>query len=153
MSEHQIQLVGWQKVVAGVVLVGILGVRLATFSDQKDNTKLVENLKVQLVSDYFPNEVAKLKSAMDSGNKDLISATANSVTSAKLNIESVKTSYPLFAFTSNKEVVVKVTYSLDDDSGNRGRKTNYYLYRYGALTDSWSYQHDTGAVRYYMNFI
>ena len=76
-----------------------------------------------------------------------------SITSTKINIESVQTSFPLFDFTTRKEVVVKDRYSLDDADGNRKKRTNYYLFDHGSLGNVWSYKWDTSALKYYLNFM
>ena len=76
-----------------------------------------------------------------------------SVTTAKLNVESVQASSPLFNFSTSKDVVVKVTYSLDDASGTRDRKTKYYLFKHGSVGNSWSYKYESNVVSYYLNFI
>lgn len=152
MSEVKINLKGWQAVVVLVVLAGIVIVRLATIGDETDDSALMKKLEVQVICDYFPNEAAKLRKAFDSGDPDELQEAVESVTTAKLNIESVKTSSPLFDFSPSKDVVVKVTYSLEDASGTRDRKTKYYLFKYGSLGNNWSYRYETNVVRYYLNF-
>jgi hypothetical protein len=127
MSEYKFQLTGWQAIVAIVVLIGIFGIRLITFSDLEDDETL--------------------------GDTDEFDELVQSVTSTTLNIESVKASYPLFKFSSPKKVVVKVTYSLDDDSGTREKGTNYYLFKHGSLGNSWSYKREATVVSYYLNFV
>ncbi|MGD8797356.1 MAG: hypothetical protein PVJ44_02500 [Desulfobacterales bacterium] len=153
MSEYKFQLTGWQAIVAIVVLIGIFGIRLMTFSDLRDDETLVKKIELQLIADYFPDDVENLKAAYESGETDGFDRLAQSVTSTTLNIESIKASYPLFKFTSSKKVVVKVTYSLDDDSGIRDKGTNYYLFRHGSIGNSWSYKREASVVSYYLNFI
>ena len=48
--------------------------------------------------------------------------------------------------------MVKVVYSLAEGSKTRDRKTLYFLYRHGAIGNTWSYQYETSAMRYYLNF-
>jgi hypothetical protein len=153
MSEYKFQLTGWQAIVAIVVLIGIFGIRLITFSDLEDDETLVNKIELRLVSDYFPDDVEKLKAAYESGDTYEFDELVQSVTSTTLNIESVKASYPLFKFSSPKKVVVKVTYSLDDDSGTREKGTNYYLFKHGSLGNSWSYKREATVVSYYLNFV
>ena len=153
MSELNIKLTGWKAAVAIVVLIGIFGVRLMTFSDLRDDETLMKKIELQLLTDYFPNDVETLKAAMETGDTDEIEEVANSITSTTLNVESVEASYPLFKFSSPKKVVVKVTYSLDDDSGTREKATNFYLFKHGSLGNIWTYKHETTAVSYYLNFI
>lgn len=152
MSELNIKLTGWKAVAVIVVLIGILGIRLMTFSDIRDDETLMKKLELQLLTDYFPDDVENLKAAWESGDTDEFDELVQSVTSTTLNIESVQASYPLFKFTSTKKVVVKVTYSLEDDSGTRERATNYYLFKHGSLGNSWSYKREATVVSYYLNF-
>ena len=88
-----------------------------------------------------------------SGDADKISIAAKSVTTTQLSIDSVKVSYPLFDFSTPKDVVVKVTYSLNDASGTYQTKTVYYLFKHGGLFNVWQYQYKTGAISYYLNFL
>lgn len=153
MSEYKFQLTGWQAIVALVILIGIFGIRLMTFSDLRDDENLVEKIELQLIADYFPDDVENLKAAYESGDTDEFDELVQSVTSTTLNIETVQASYPLFKFSSSKKVVVKVSYSLDDDSGTRAKGTNYYLFKHGSIGNSWSYKREATVVSYYLNFV
>lgn len=153
MAEHQFKLSGGQAIIGLIVLVIIFGIRLASFDDQKGNTALMQDLEQHLIAEYFPDDVDRLKAAYESGDMEKTSAVAKSVTSTKLNIRSVKTSFPLFEFTSNKKVIVKVTYSLDNDQGTRKRQTNYYRYQHGAIGNAWQYRGKSSALMYYLNFM
>jgi hypothetical protein len=153
LSETKINLTGWQAVVVLFVLTGVVVARFMTLGDKKDDSALMRELKVQLTSDYFPNEVAKLQAAYDSGDAKKLQDVAVSVTTAKLNIESVRVSYHIFDFSTPKDVIVKVTYSLGNASGTRDRKTKYYLFSYGSIGNVWRYKHKTSVVNYYLNFL
>jgi hypothetical protein len=147
-----IKLGGWHAIVAIVVLVVLVGIRFMTFQDKMNDKNLVDSLKTQIVSDYFPAETERLKEAVNSGDNNRISEVAESVTGAKPKIESAKISAPLLSFSTSEDVVVKVTYSLSEGSRTRDRKTLYLLYRHGAVGNTWSYQYKTTALRYYLNF-
>jgi hypothetical protein len=153
MPEAKIKLKGWHAVVVLVVLVGFIIARLVTFGDKKDDSTLMRKLEVELVCDYFPDEAAKLREAYDSGDAEELQNAVESVTTAKLNIESVQASTPLFDFSTSKDIVVKVTYSLVDSSGTRDRKTKYYLFNHGPVGNNWRYKYDTSVVSYYLNFL
>jgi hypothetical protein len=153
MSEYKFQFSGWQAIVALLVLIGIFGLRLITFSDLSNDETLVKKIELRLMSDYFPDDVENLKAAYESGDTDEFDELVQSVTSTTLNIESLQASYPLFTFSGPKKVVVKVTYSLDDDSGTRETGTNYYLFKHGSLGNSWSYKREATVVSYYLNFV
>ena len=153
MSELQVQFKGWQAIVVIFVLIGVVGARFLTLDDKKGDKALMKALEVQLMSDYYPDMADKLKAAVDSGDSDDISNAAESVTTTRISIDSVKASYPLFDLSTPKDVVVKVTYSLNDASGTYQTKTIYYLFRHGCLLNTWQYQYQTNAIKYYLNFL
>ncbi len=152
MSQANIKLKGWQAVLALIVLVGLGGVRFVTFQDKTDDKNLMRNLETQIKCDYMPKETAKMQAAVDSGNRNKISEAALSVTTAKPKIDSVQISAPLLDFSTSKDVVVKVVYSMTEGSKTRDRETLYFLYRHNALGNTWSYQYKTTAISYYLNF-
>ena len=152
MTEYKTKLKGWQIIAALVVMAGVFGVRLMTFNDKKDDKALMRQLEIQLKCDYLPGEVDRTKAATKSGNKDKMRKTAESIASTKLNIESVQASYPLLKFSTKKDVVIKVVYSLKDSEGARGKKTKYYLFNHGAIGNNWQYKHESSVVAYYLNF-
>jgi hypothetical protein len=143
---------GWQAVLPLLALIAIVGVRLLTFRDQTDDVKLMRDLESQIVSDYLPNEVARLQVAMQAGDRQQLSGVAQSVTGAKPRIESVQISYPILAFSSSKDVVVKVVYALVEGDRSRDRKTLYFLYTHGVIGNTWRYRYETTALSYYLNF-
>jgi len=153
MPEVQVKLRGWQVAVAAVVLAGVVAVRLVTFSDKKDDRALVQNIEMQLMSEYYPDEAARLRAAYESGDVEATQKVLDSAVSTMCNIDSIRASYPLFDFSTPKDVVVKVTYSLIDSSGPRATETVYYLYSHGAIGNIWSYQYKTTSVSYYLNFL
>lgn len=153
MPEARVKLTGWQALIGGVVLIGLIGARFATFKDMKGDETLTKALEQLLIADYFPDDVERLKAAYASGDVAKSTAVAKSVTTTRVNLDSVQASSPLFEFSTSQDVVVKVTYSLNDASGTRRQTTNYYLFRRGSLGNTWQYQHDTTAVRYYLNFL
>lgn len=144
---------GWGAIIIAAVLVGVVGVRLMTFDDMTGDEDLMSDLEVQLVAEYLPDDADRLKAAYEAGDQDELASVADSITSTEMEIKSVHASYPLFDFSSNKEVVVKVEYSLSDASGTREEGTKYYLYEHGSVVDQWSYQYDSNVVSYYLNFI
>ena len=153
MAEHKIELTGWKAVVVIVVLTGVVGLRLATFSDKKNESALMREIELRLTTDYFPDDVDQLKAVLATGDRDEIERVAKSITSTRLNVESVQVSSPLFNFSSSKNVVIKVKYSLNDASGTRKKGTNYYLFEHGSLFNSWRYKRRSGEISYYLNFL
>lgn len=153
MPQQTIKLTGWQAIIGLVVIIAVLGMRLATLGDQIDDSNLVQDLEQRLIAEYFPDDVQRLREAFESGNDKNLSDVAGSVTSTKLNLDSIQGSYPLFNFSSTKMVVVKVSYSLNDASGTREKGTHYYLYNHGSLMGTWQYQRNSTVVSYYLNFM
>ena len=145
-------LTGWKAIVFLILLVGFLGYRVTSYSDRTDDKQLVEEVEGVLMSIHYPRLYEKVRDAYmndKSGKTDAVKTAL----STKMNIETLQVSYPLFQFQSNKKVVVKVCYSMDDDSGTSEKGTVYYLFHHSSLMDHWSYQYTTTAVSYYLNFI
>ena len=153
MPKANMKLRGWHAVLALAVLVGLVGIRFITFQDKTDDENLMRDLEMQIKSDYLPEETERLRAAVDSGDRDRISKVAESVTGAKPMIESVQISSPLLDFSTPMDVVVKVVYSLSEGSETRDRKTLYFLYRHSVIGNTWSYQYETTATSFYLNFI
>lgn len=152
MSESKIKLTGWQAIAVVVVFIGAFGIRLMTLSDKKDDDALVRQIEMRLMTDYLPNDVEKLKAVYETGDVDDVDRVVESIASTKLNVESAKASFPLFKFSTPKDVVVKVCYSVNDASGTREKGMKYYLFRHGALGNTWQYKYESGPVSYYLNF-
>lgn len=152
MSEIQMKLTGWKAIAAIVVVLCIVGVRLMTFNDKMDDSDLVQKLEFEIMTNYFPNDVEHLKSAYESGDIDETARAVETIATSKINFESIKASSPLLTFSTNKEVVIKVTYSLDDSSGNRIKETKYYLFKHGSIGNVWQYRYETSAISYFLNF-
>lgn len=152
MSEHKIELTGGKALAALVVLFGIVIFRLATFDDGKDDGALMRELEMKLQSEYLPSDARQLDEAYDSGDLNQLEDVATSVASTRLNVEKVNLSYPLFKFSSTKDVVVKVSYSLDDVAGTRKKGTHYYRYKHNSVGNTWRFRYETGVASYYLNF-
>lgn len=152
MPQYSTTLMGWKAVPAAVVLMAVVAVRLLTFGDAKNDENLLRTLEIQLISDYFPGDVDRLKSVCESGDAEQIERVAQAVTSTKVTVDAVYTSSPLLKFASSKNVVVKVRYRLHDDAGLREARTRHYRFRHHSLGNSWSYRYETGAMSYYLNF-
>lgn len=153
MPEVNIQLSGGKAILAAVVFIGIVLVRLISLGGTTDDKELIQKLELELTSFYYPNEVDRLKAAMASGDSDEIERVAESVTSTKLKIDSVKTSYALFDLSSPKKVIVKVAYSLVDNSGTNDQQEKYFKFQHGGLVNNWRYEYESNASSYYLNFL
>lgn len=146
---------GWGAIVIALILVGIIGFRLISFDDLKDDEDLMREIELQLTTEYLPDDAERLKEAYESGNEGELSAVADSITSTEVDVKSVKASSPIFSLSSSGEVVVKVEYALNDDMGERREDTVYYLFekRSHSIGSDWRYMYDSSAVSYYLNFI
>jgi hypothetical protein len=150
MSGLKIQLTGWQAIVVVVVLVGVVAVRFMTLSDMRNDKDLVKHIDILLMDEYSPHVAGKLRAAYDTGDKTEIEKSVKSVTSTKVNIVSVQASYPVLDFSTPKDVVIKVVFSLDDANETGEKRTIYYLFRHGVV--GWQYQYITTSLSYYLNF-
>lgn len=130
MSEYRVKLNGWQAVAGIVVLIVIVVLRLVTFSDKTGDTKLMREIEAQLRT-----------------------KAAASLTGARLNIESIQASSPLFEFSTSRDIVVKVIYTLKDSSGTGDRKTSYFLFHHGSIGNVWTYKYQASNLSYYLNFL
>ena len=153
MAEVEFKLSGWQAAVAIVVIVGVLIGRVVSFGDASGDSELMKKLDLELTTEYFPGDVDRLRGTLDTGDRDEISRTAKSVATTKLTIKSVRTSYPLFNFDANRNVIVRVDYSLDDGFDNREEGTKYYRFIHKSMVNVWEYRSQTSAAFYYLNFI
>jgi hypothetical protein len=152
-SKSAIGFGGWQGATALVIALSIAGFRIMTMGDSMGDTALIQQLELQLMTEYFPNDVNELRSIYASGDKEAIAKAVKSITSSKFAIKSVHTSFPLFKYSTNQRVFVKVTYALDDASGHRTQDTKYFRFRYGGLLGSrWTYLYEAGPISYYLNF-
>ncbi len=150
MPEKEIKLTGWQAVIGGVVLIGIVSFRAATFDEQTSNEKLVKEIELQLSAEYLTEHVERMKQMYESGDDENLGEYA---TSTKLNIKSLEVSAPLFDFASTQDVVVKVVWSLDNSSGNLQGGTEYYRYSHGLIGNTWRYEGRSTSVSFYLNFM
>jgi len=150
MPEQTIKLKGLQVIAGAVILIALIGIRLMTMADKKDDKALMKQIEVQVMCDYYPDLAERIKAIQKADDMEKAHKIVKSVTSTKPVIESVKVSSPLFDFSSSMEVVVKVIYSLEDDSGTIDRRTRYYLFDKSLL--GWHFQYETTAVSYYLNF-
>jgi hypothetical protein len=152
MTQLNIHLKGWHSALAVVVIIGLVIFRFMSFQDKTDDKNLMKLIETHILSDYFPEEVARMQASVDSGDKDLMAQTVESVTSAKPVIESVKISSPLLSFSSPRDVVVKVVYGLSEGPGIRDRKTVYYTVRHGGIGNTWRHRYESNILSYYLNF-
>jgi len=151
MSELKLQLKRWQAIVVVVVLIGVVAVRFLTLNDMRNDKDLMKRIDTLLMDEYSPYVAGKLRAAYDTGDKGKIEKSVKSVTSTKVNILSVQASYPIFDFSTPKDVVIKVVFSLDDATETGEKRTIYYLFRKGVF--GWQYRYITNSLSYYLNFM
>jgi hypothetical protein len=148
------KLSGWHALVAIAVIVLFLGARIATMDNMENNRKLMKEVELQLMTEYFPDDVNEMKSLFESGDMDKFSQKAKSAISTKINVKSVKASYSIFDFsTKDRTVVVKVAYSLDDAYGTRKEETKYYLFEHKPMINGWRCLGEAFKWSYYSHFI
>ncbi len=153
MSTHEIKLTGWKGVVALVVIVGLIGYRFISQKDLTDDPDLMFKIEMELKTLYIPDQVDQMKAAQEAGDTKKLEELAKKLTTTKLKVLSVQASQPMFDFSSPKDVVLKVTYTLEDASTAAEEQTNYYLFEHSSLTDNWRLLHRSNPVSYYLNFL
>lgn len=145
---------GWKALAVLLLIVIIVVIRIATIDDMKNNSRLVEEVKLHLMSEYYPGEIEKMKALLESGDDEELSRNVDSVTTAKINFKSIKASYKIFDFsTKTKSVVIKVDYSIDDAAGSIRKEVKYYRFEYKPMINGWRYIATSNAVFYYLNFV
>ncbi len=157
MSEHSIdingiKLTGKKVIIIIIVLIAILVIRIGSMGNKKYDENLMKELNSLLLAEYLPDDATRMKSIYKTGTDKELSNMAKSITTTKVNIESVKASHSIFSFSSKKNVVVKVVYSLYDVNGTRKKGTKYYLFEHYSLGNSWRHKYDVSAMSYYFNF-
>jgi len=152
MPQYSTKLSGWNAMIGIGVLLAIFAVRLATFHDQKGDENLVRQINIELMSDFYPQQVENLKAALASDNKDYVSQETKDIISSRIEIQSVQTSYPLFNYSSPRIVIIKVKFFIKNDSGSGDVKTNYYKFKYGVIGNNWQYIYRSNVISYYLNF-
>lgn len=149
-----VKLRGWQVLVVIVVLLGFLGYRITSMGAGTDDEKLIEKVKDQLTMDYRSEGTAAVKKLYEEGDDEALSRAIKSLSEPNIEIESAKTSYSIFDFsTSRREVVVKVIYLFDGPEGEREKNTRYYLYEYLPIGGAWHYVRETEKMRFIMNYL
>jgi hypothetical protein len=156
MSEQSvgIKLSGWKALAIIPLVVGALGLRVVTITNKKNDANLMREVEFELMTEYFPDDVARLRALYDAGKTDEFTKAVRSTTTTTIDIKSVKASYSIFDFsTKDRDVVVKVVYSLDDASGTRKQGTNYYGFEHSPPINRWKCWGKRSVVNYYLNFI
>lgn len=153
MSEVNFQLSGGKAVLAVIALAIIIIIRIVSLGGTEDDKELIDKLQVELTSYYYPGEVERLKAAMASGDREELDRVAKSVTSTKLRIDKVQTSYALLDFSSPKKVIVKVSYSLVDDTSVQEQQIKYFKFEYGGIANKWRYEYESSEFAYYLNLL
>ena len=145
---------GWKALAVLLLVAVIIVVRIVTIDDMRDNSRLVEEIKMHLLSEYYPGEIEKMKALLESGKNEELSESVDSVTTAKINFKSIKASYKIFDFSTKiKGAVIKVNYSIDDATGTIEKGEKYYRFEYKPLINGWRYIGTSSVVFYYLNFI
>jgi len=149
MTEKTIKISGLNAIIVAVILLAVVLIRLTTMGQNTDEA-LRSALEVQLMSEFYPNQVARLKTVLKQTDLEAIEEGTSSILKAKINISAVATSYPVLDFSSPKNVIVKVTYDLDDEAGDR---VIFYRFKEVLLGSKWLYQSESNVISFYLNFL
>jgi hypothetical protein len=150
LAELKGQFKGWQAIVVIAVIIVVIVIRFISLSDMRNDKDLMKHIDALLMNEYAPHVAEELRDAVETGDNDEEGNSVKSILSTKVNIVSVKASYPFFDFSTPKEVVIKVVFSLDADNKSGEERTIYYLFKKGVF--GWQYQYITTSSNYYLNF-
>ena len=104
MAEYSFKLTGWKAVVAIGALVLFIVFRIVSMSDKRTDEKLMNEIKLLIKTERLPSDVAKMKEMYETGNMEELSGLAESIVATKIDIKSVKASFPIFNFSTKKLV-------------------------------------------------
>ncbi|MEX0323749.1 MAG: hypothetical protein AB3N63_16425 [Puniceicoccaceae bacterium] len=153
MTTHEIKLTGWKAIVVLVAIIGLVGYRFISQKDLTDDVDLMRKIEMELQTLYVPDQVDQMKAAQEAGDMKKLEELAKAVTTTKLTVLSVKASQPMFDFSSPRDVVLKVTYTLEDASTAPVEHTNFYLFEHSYVTGNWRYRYESSSIGYYLNFL
>lgn len=153
MSTHEIKLTGWKAIVVLVAFAGLVGYRFVSQKDMTGDAELMSKIEMELKTLYVPDQVEQMKAAQASGDMKKLEELARKTTTTKLTVLSVKASQPMFDFSSPRDVVLRVNYTLEDASTAAVEHTNYYLFEHSYVTGTWRLRHRSSVVGYYLNFL
>jgi hypothetical protein len=113
----------------------------------------MRKIELELTTLYLPDQVEQLKAAQAAGDDKKLEELANKISNTRLVVQSVKASRPMFDFSSPKDVVLEVVYTLEDGSAEAEPQLEYYLFEHHSLTGHWRYIRTSSKVSYYLNFL
>ena len=145
--EKNVQITGTAAVVVGLLLIVGIAIRVVAFSDSNDPT-LEKAVRAQLWLTYggiLGTEISEIREKADYGSVPALLAKASP---DAITVEKLSRSEPLMEWDSNQEVVVRVHYRFPGDTET---KTEYMKFKHGPVS-GWSYNYDTTAISYYLNF-
>lgn len=148
------QLSGWQVVIFVIVFIGFLSFRINSMNDQLGNDLLRAKIERELIYEYYPDHIKEAQEALEAGDNEEVTKQVNSMTTAKVELDLLKISYSIFDFsTSDRDVVIKVKYRIEDASGTHEQDTKYYRYTYKPVVKNWTRYGVSSEFIYYLNFI
>ena len=149
-----LKLSGWKVLVVITIIIAALGMKIMTINDKIIDPNLIEQVRFKLKAEYLPADASKIKNLYDSGDTNKLAKAVQSVTTTNIHLDSIKLSYPIADFSfKDKNIVVKVIYSIDDAYGVRKVGVKYYYFKYSPMLNIWRYRGEGSALSYYLNFI
>ena len=149
-----LKLSGWKVLVVIAIIIAALGMKIMTINDKIIDPKLIEEVRFKLKAEYLPADASNIKNLYDSGDMNKLAKAVQSVTTTNIHIDSIMLSYPIADFSfKDKNIVVKVIYSIDDAYGVRKAGVKYYYFKYSPMLNVWRYRGEGSALSYYLNFI
>lgn len=153
MAEVKMQFRGWQAVVVVIAIFILVGYRFLSQEDMTGDPELVQKMRQELMFEVYPDQADRLEAAQAAGDTKKLQALAAQVANTKIDIQSLKASQPLFDFSSPRDVVIQVTYQLQEGTESKPPRTDYHLFEYHALGSNWRHVRSSTALSYYFNFL
>lgn len=136
----------WKSGLVGLVLlVALLGFRLATIGEQKD-PDLERTIRMELQNHLSQRTGAQLEK-LDPQNTTAVKALVRQADASGIELHSMRVSKPLLGFSSTTEAVIRLEYQLPEGDP----VTAYWRMTHSAV-GGWRYVRETFPLSYYLNF-
>ncbi|MFE8070281.1 hypothetical protein QQM79_04415 [Marinobacteraceae bacterium S3BR75-40.1] len=146
MAEMKFQFTGINAVIALIVVVALVGLRLATLGES-DDPALREAVKTELMSE-LGGRTGEALANLDRTNPEAVRKLTQEASLDAIHIHRLSVSKPLLSLSSDEKAIVRVQYNLADDP----EEVKYWQFRHSPI-GGWRYQYTSTVVGYYLNFL
>ncbi|MGK7345714.1 MAG: hypothetical protein ACNS63_07880 [Candidatus Nitrospinota bacterium M3_3B_026] len=138
----EMNLTGWKAVVALLVVAAVGGFNF--FAMEEDlHGEVAEKIEFELMPEYHGPDIAALKGAVDSGDKEAAAALSKAITGREIEFKSIsKRGW-------GENVIVRVEVLVDGQTPYVGEPVRYFKFRYSPVF-GWRYKYETWWLSYYL---